>query len=153
MKISIRKGCKVFVVYVMDDKDNENKLKIEDIPILKDFKDIFLEEVPGLPTKRDMEFTIGMIRRVVPTSKAPYQMKIIDLTKLKSQLKELIENKYIRPSVSPCGEPVLFVKKKDKTLILCIYYQQLNKMSIKNQYPLPRIDDLFDQFRVATIFS
>ena len=80
-------------------------------------------------------------------------MNIIEFMKFKSQLQELIDKKYIRPSVSPWGEPVLFVKKKDKTLRLCIDYRQLNKMTIKNQYPLPQIDDLFDQFRGATIFS
>ena len=80
MKISVHKGCKIFVVYVMDDKDNENKLKIEDIPTLKDFKDIFLEEVNGLPPKRDIDFTIDLIPRAVATSKPPYRMNIIDLT-------------------------------------------------------------------------
>ena len=80
-------------------------------------------------------------------------MNIIELNKLKSQLKELIDKNYIRPSVSPCGVPVIFVKKKDGTLRLCIYYRQLNKMTIKNRYPLPHIDDLFDQLRGAMEFS
>ena len=112
MKISVRKGCKVFVVYVMDDKDNENKLKIEDIPILKDFKDVFPKEVPKLPPKRDIEFTIDLIPGAIQTSEALYQINIIELTELKSQLQELIDKKYIRPSVSPWGATVLFVKKK-----------------------------------------
>ena len=86
MKRSIQNGCKVFVVYVMDDKDNDNKLKIEYIPILKDFKYIFLEEVPRLPPKRDIGFTIDLIPGAVPASKTLYQMNIIELTKLKSQL-------------------------------------------------------------------
>ena len=80
-------------------------------------------------------------------------MNILELNELKSQLKELIDKNYIRLSVSPWGEPVIFVKKKDKTLRLCIDYCQLNKMTIKNRYPLPRIDDLFDQLRGATVFS
>ena len=101
MKILVRKGCKVFFAYVMDDKDNERKLKIEDIPILKEFEDIFLKEVPGLPPKRDKDFTIDLIPGAVPTSKYPYWMNIIELTELKSQLQELIDKKYIRPSVSP----------------------------------------------------
>ena len=74
-------------------------------------------------------------------------MNILELNELKSKLKELIDKKYIRPSMSPWGAPVIFVKKKDETLRLCIDYRQLNKMPIKNRYPLPRIDDLFDQLR------
>ena len=115
----------------MDDKDKDDKNKIEDIPILKDFKDIFLEEVPRLPPKRDIEFTIDQIPGAVPSSKYLYRMNIIELTKLKSQLQELIDKKYIRPSVSPWGTPVLFTKKKDGALRLCIEYRQLNKMTIK----------------------
>ena len=80
-------------------------------------------------------------------------MNILELNELKSQLKELIDKKYIRPSVSPWGEPVIFVKKKDRTMRIHIDYCQLNKMTIKNQYPLPRIDDLFDQLCGATVFS
>ena len=80
-------------------------------------------------------------------------MNILELNELKSQLKELIDKKYIRPSVSPWGAPVIFVKKKDGTMRLCIDYRQLNKMTIKNRYLLPHIDDLFDQLRGATMFS
>ena len=132
MKIYVQKGCKVFSFYVMDDKDNYNKLKIEDIPILKEFKYIILEEVPGLPPKGDIDFTIDLIPGAIPTSKDPYQMNIIEHTKCKSQLQELIDKKYIRPSVSPWGASVLFVKKKDGNLRLCVDYRQLNKMIIKN---------------------
>ena len=78
-------------------------------------------------------------------SKVPYRMSIPELTELKIQLQELLEKGYIKPSVSPWGVPVLFVKKKDKTLILRIDYRHLNKVTIKNKYPLPRINDLFDQ--------
>ena len=80
-------------------------------------------------------------------------MNILKINELKSQLKELIDKNYIRPSVSPWGAPVIFVKKKDGTLRLCIDYRQLNKMTIKNTYPLPCIDNLFDQLRGATVFS
>ena len=80
-------------------------------------------------------------------------MNILELNELKSHLKELIDKKYIRPSVSPQGAPIIFVKKKDGTMRLCIDYRQLNKMTIKNRYPLPRIDDLFDQLHGATVFS
>ena len=80
-------------------------------------------------------------------------MAIVELKELKLQLQELLEKRFIRPSVSPWGAPVLFVKKKDGTLRLCIDYRQLNKLTIKNKYPLPRIDDLFDQLKGASIFS
>ena len=80
-------------------------------------------------------------------------MNILELNELKLQLQELIDKNYVRSSVSPWGAPVLFVKKKDGTLFLCIDYRKLNKMKIKNRYPLPRIDDLFDKIRGATILS
>ena len=85
-----------------------------------------------------------MVPGEIPASKAPYLMNIVELIELKSQIQELIDKKYIRPSVSPWGAPYLFVNKKDGTLRLCIDYRQLNKMAIKNRYPLPHIDDLFD---------
>ena len=100
-----------------------------------------------------MDFTIELVPGVLPSSKAPYRMNILELNELKSQLKELIDKKYIRPSVSPWGALVIFVKNKDGTMRLCIDYRQLNKMNIKNRYMLPRIDDLFDQLRGATVFS
>jgi hypothetical protein len=86
-------------------------------------------------------------------SRTPYRMSTLELVELKLQLKEMMDKGYIQPSVSPWGAPALFVKKKDGTLRLCIDYRQLNKMTIKNKYPLPRIDDLIDQLRGATIFS
>ena len=106
----------------------------------------------GLPQKRELDFTIELVLGAVPSSKAHFQMNILKLNELKSQLKELIDKMYIRPSVSPWGAPVIFVKKKEGTLRLCIDYHQLNKMIIKNRHPLPLIDDLFDQLRGATVF-
>ena len=104
----------------------------------------FSEEISGLPPKRELDFTIELVPGAIPSWKAPYQMNILKLNELKAQLKELIDKKYIRPSVSPWGAPVIFVKKKDGTMRLCTDYRQLNKMTIKNWYPLPHIDDLFD---------
>jgi hypothetical protein len=86
-------------------------------------------------------------------SRAPYRMSTMKLVEIKLQLKEMMEKGYIQPSVSSWGAPALFVKKNDGTLRLCIYCRQLNKMKIKNKYPLPKIDDLFDQLRGAIIFS
>ena len=107
----------------------------------------------GLPPKRELDFSIELVPGVVPSSKAPYRMNILELNELKLQLKELIDKMYICPSVSPWGAPIIFVKKKDETMRLCIDYHQLNTMTIKNRYTLPHIDDLFDQLRGATVFS
>ena len=155
MKKVVRKGCKVFSVHIINNKhmDKEDKMKFNDIPILQDFSDVFLEELPGLPPKRDLDFTIELVPGLVPNSKYPYRMNILELIELKIQLQELIDKNYVRPSVSPWGAPLLFVKNKYGTLHLCIYYHQLNKMKIKNRYTLLHIDDLFDQIHRAMIFS
>ena len=155
LKRVVRKGCKAYEVTVINEENlnNIDKLKLEDIPVLKEYADVFSEEILGLPPKRELDFTIELVSGAVPSSKAPYQMNILELKELKSQLKELIDKKYIRPSVSSWGAPVIFVKKKDETMRLCIDYRQLNKMTIKNRYPLSHIDDLFDQLRGGTVFS
>ena len=114
---------------------------------------MFPNEILGLPLKRDTDFTIELMPGATPVSKAPYRMSTPEMLELKMQLQELLDKKYIHPSVSPWGAPVLFVKKKDGTLRLCIDYRQLNKVTMKNKYPLPRIDDLFDQMRGAKVFS
>jgi hypothetical protein len=121
--------------------------------ILREYKDLFPEEVLGLPLRRDIDFSIELAPGVVPVSRMPYQMSTPELVELKLQLKEMMDKGYIRPSMSPWGAPVLFVKNKDGTLRLCIDYRKLNKVTIKNKYPLPRIDDLFDQLGGASIFS
>ncbi|TYK28229.1 DNA/RNA polymerases superfamily protein [Cucumis melo var. makuwa] len=107
----------------------------------------------GLPADREIEFTIELLPGTAPISQAPYRMAPSELKELKMQLQELVDKGYIRPSVSPWGAPVLFVKKKDGTFRLCIDYRQLKKVTIRNKYPLPRIDDLFDQLRGAALFS
>ncbi|KAL0549329.1 hypothetical protein IC582_013810 [Cucumis melo] len=129
------------------------KLKPEDVPVVKEFLDVFPDELSGLPPDREIEFTIELLPGTAPISQAPYRMAPSELKELKMQLQELVDKGYIRPSVSPWGAPVLFVKKKDGTLRLCIDYRQLNKVTIRNKYPLPRIDDLFDQLRGAALFS
>ncbi|KAL9252656.1 Retrovirus-related Pol polyprotein from transposon 297-like protein [Drosera capensis] len=100
-----------------------------------------------------MDFSIELAPEAAPISKAPYRMAPAELKELKTQLEELLEKGYIRPSVSPWGAPVLFVKKKDGSMRLCIDYRELNKITIKNRYPLPRIDDLFDQLQGASVYS
>ena len=106
-----------------------------------------------MPPQREINFTIDLVPGTGPISKAPYRMAPKEIEELKSQLEELLKNDYIRPSVSPWGAPVLLVRKKDGSLRLCIDYKELNKVTVKNKYPLTRIDDLFDQLRGAGIFS
>ena len=126
---------------------------VSDILTISDFQDVFPEELSGLPPRREIEFDIDVVPSATPASITPYRMAPVELKELKLQLQELLEKGFIRPSVSPWGAPVLFVKKKDGTLRLCIDYRQLNKLTIKNKYPLPIIDDLFDQLKGASIFS
>jgi hypothetical protein len=130
-----------------------DKPSLDDHPILREYRDVFLKEVPGLPPRRDIDFSIELAPRAVSVSRTPYRMSTPELVELKLQLKEMMDKGYIRPSVSPWGAPVLFVKNKDDILRLCIDYRKLNKVTIKNKYPLPRIDDLFDQLGGASIFS
>jgi len=108
--------------------------------VVKEFPDVFPEEIPGLSPKREINFKIELEPSARPISKPPYRMAPIELR----ELEDLLQKRYIRPSVSPWGAPVLFVKKKDGTLMLCMDYRELNKVDVKNKYPLPRIDDLFD---------
>ena len=129
------------------------QLKPEDILVVQNFLDIFPDDLPRLPPDREREFAIDLIPGTTPISKAPYRMTPSELKELKVQLQELMDKGFIRPSFSPWGAPVLFVKKKDGSLRLCIDYRELNKVTIKNKYPLPRIDDLFDQLQRAYVFS
>jgi hypothetical protein len=147
-----REGCPLYAIQVLNIVEN-NKPNIEDHPILREYKDVFLEEVLGLPPRRHIEFSIELVPGAVPMSRTPYRMSTSELVELKLQLKDMWDKGYIQPSVSPWGAPTLFVKNKNGTLKLCIDYRQHNKVTIKNKYPLPRIDDLFDQLRGDTIFS
>eukprot|EP00253_Pinus_taeda_P018204 PITA_18204 len=149
----IRKRCQVYAIQVGYANSKDKSISLNSIPIIQEFTDVFPEEIPGLPPQRNIDFTIELIPGVAPVSQAPYRMSTPELTELKMQLQELLDKEYIRPSVSPWGAPVLFVKKKDGTLRMCIDYRQLNKLTIKNKYPLPRIDELFDQVKGATVFS
>ncbi|XP_074283159.1 uncharacterized protein LOC141607704 [Silene latifolia] len=123
------------------------------IPVVQDFSDVFPDEIPGLPPQRDIDFGIDLKPGAGPISKAPYRMGPKELEELKKQLEELLDKGYVRPSVSPWGAPVLFVKKKYGRMRLCIDYREMNNVTIQNRYPLPRIDDLFDQLSRSGIFS
>ena len=125
-----------------------------DLPrVVCEFVDVFPDELPGLPPQRAVDFGIELHPGISPISMTPYRITPVELQELRVQLKELLDKRFIRQSTSPWGAPVLFAKKKDKTLRLCIDYRQLNRVTIKNRYPLPRIDDLFDQLRGARAYS
>ncbi|GJZ50098.1 putative nucleotidyltransferase, ribonuclease H [Tanacetum coccineum] len=119
--------------------------RISDIPVVRGFIDVFPEDLSGLPPQRKVEFRIDLVPGATPVAKSPYRLAPSEMQELSGQLQELQDKGFIRPSHSPWGAPVLFVKKKDGSFHMCIDYMELSKITIKNRYPLPRIDDLFDQ--------
>ncbi|GJY83865.1 putative reverse transcriptase domain-containing protein [Tanacetum coccineum] len=146
-------GCEGFLATIHDTTSDVSS--IHDQPIVSEFQDVFPEELPGIPPIRDVEFNIELIPGAEPISKAPYRMAPIELKELKDQLQELLERGFIRPSVSPWGAPVLFVKKKDGSMRLCIDYRELNKITIRNRYPpfFPKsIDEFICQLQGALTF-
>ncbi|KAI3696894.1 hypothetical protein L6452_29499 [Arctium lappa] len=145
------KGCSSFLAYVIDAKLEKSKL--EDVKIVQEYSDVFPDDLPGLPPDRQVEFRIDLMPGAAPIAKAPYRLAPSEMQEMVAQLQELFEKGFIRPSSSPWGAPVLFVKKKDGTMRMCIDYRELNKATVKNRYPLPRIDDLFDQLQGAGCFS
>ncbi|WRX24310.1 Reverse transcriptase domain - like 10 [Theobroma cacao] len=147
----VQKGYLAYLAHVIDTSKGEPKL--ENVPIVSEFPDVFSDELSGLPLDRELEFPIDLLSGIAPISIPPYRMALAELKELKVQLQDLVNKGFISPSTSPWGAPVLFVKKKDGTLWLCIDYRQLNRVTIKNKYPLPRINDLFDQLRGAMVFS
>jgi hypothetical protein len=124
-----------------------------EVPVVNEFIDVFPEELPGMPPDRDIEFVIELKSGTTPIYKTPYRMATPELAELKEHIKELLEKGFIHPSSSPWGAPVIFVPKKDGTQRLCLDYHALNEVTIKNKYPLPRIDELFDQLNSACVFS
>jgi len=135
----------------VEKKDKEKN--VSDVPVVRDFPKVFPEDLPGPPPPRPVDFRIDLIPGATPVAKSPYRLAPSEMQELSSQLQELLEKGFIRPSTSPWGAPVLFVKKKDGSFRMCIDYRELNKLTVKNRYPLPRIDDLFDQLQGATCFS
>nr|XP_048330622.1 uncharacterized protein LOC125422597 [Ziziphus jujuba var. spinosa] len=147
----LQKGCKGYLAHIVDTRISE--VKLENVPVVKDFSDVFPDDLPGLPPELEIDFPIELVPGTAPISLPPYRMAPAKLKELKAQLQELVDRGFIKPSVSPWGAPVLFVKKKDGTWRLCVDYRQLNKATIRNKYPLPRIDDLFYQLQGAKVFS
>ncbi|KAD3641749.1 hypothetical protein E3N88_30973 [Mikania micrantha] len=141
----IKRGGKSYLAYVVDMEKDVKKL--EDIPIVRDFSDVFPDDLPGVPPERDVEFRIDLVPGAKPIAKTPYRLAPTEMQELMTQIQELLDKGFIRPSISPWGAPVLFVKKKDGSMRMCIDYRELNKLTVKNRYPLPRIDDLFDQLQ------
>ncbi|GJV89596.1 putative reverse transcriptase domain-containing protein [Tanacetum coccineum] len=139
------------IIRVMEKKSDDKRLK--DIPVVREFPKVFPEDLPGLPPVRQVEFQIDLIPGAATVAQAPYRLAPSEMQELSNQLQELADRGFIRPSTSPWGAPVLFVKKKDGSFRMCIDYRELNKLTIKNRYPLPRIDDLFDQLQGSSVYS
>jgi len=131
----------------------ENQAVIDKLQVVCEFLEVFPDEIPVVPPEREVEFSIDLVPGTKPVSMAPYRMSAFELAELKKQLEDLLDKNFVRPRVSPWGAPVLLVKKKDGSMRLCIDYRQLNKVTIKNRYPLPGIDDLIDQLVGARVFS
>ena len=170
VKKSLQKNSKnqvLVMVNGIDKNHRESESKIEELnddeefiqdsklkELVSNYNDIFPKELPKeLPPRRKVEHEIRLENNSKPPSRAPYRLSFIEQEELKKQLKQLLNSKLIRPSSSPFGSPVLFVKKKENTLRMCIDYRALNNITIKNRYPLPRIDDLLDQLSQAKYFS
>ncbi|GKD58838.1 putative reverse transcriptase domain-containing protein [Tanacetum coccineum] len=148
--------CVEKVVSQVTSKKTEDKSKekrLEDVPIVQEFTEVFPEDLPGLPPARQVEFQIDLVPGVAPIVRAPYQLAPAKMQELSTQLQELSDKGFIRPSSSPWGASVLFVKKKDGSLWMCIDYRELNRLIVKNRYPLLRIEDLFDQLQGSRVYS
>jgi hypothetical protein len=128
-------------------------IALEENLVVQEYPDVFLEELSGMPLDRDIEFFIELLLGTPPISKKPYRMPVNELVELKKQLAKLQDKGFICPSWSPWGAPVLFVEKKDGTQRMCVNYRSLNEVTVKIMYPLPQIEDLFDQMKRASVFS
>ncbi|GJY98690.1 putative reverse transcriptase domain-containing protein [Tanacetum coccineum] len=137
---------KTLIIRVTEKKKSDEK-RLEDIPVVREFPEVFPKNLPGLPPVRQVEFQIDLILGAAPVARAPYRLAPSKMQELSNQLQELSDRGFIRLSTSPWGALVLFVKKKDGSFIMCIDYRELNKLRVKNRYPLPRIDDLLDQLQ------
>ncbi|GJV66482.1 putative reverse transcriptase domain-containing protein [Tanacetum coccineum] len=149
------KGCHIFLAHVTtkETEDKSEKKRLEDVLIVRNFSKVFPEDLQGLSPNRQVEFQIDLIPGVAPVARAPYRLAPSEMKELSNQLQELFDKGFIRPSSSPWGAPVLFFKKKDRSFRMCIDYRELNKLTVKNRYPLPRIDDLFDQLQGSSVYS
>jgi hypothetical protein len=124
-----------------------------EVAVVNEFLDVFIKELPGMPPDRDIKYVIELKPDTTPIYKTPYKMATLELAELKEHIKKLLEKEFICPSSSLWGAPVIFVPKKDGTQRLCVDYYAINEVTVMNKYPLPMIDDLFDQFCGACVFS
>ncbi|GKA69824.1 putative reverse transcriptase domain-containing protein [Tanacetum coccineum] len=140
------KGYNVFLAHVTIKKaeDKSEEKRLEDVPIIRDFPEVFLEDFPGIPPTRQVEFQIDLIPGAAPVTRAPYRLAPSEMKELSDQLQELFDKGFIRPSSLPWGAPVLFVKKKDGSFRMCFNYWELNKLTVKNCYPLLRVECLLE---------
>ncbi|GJT48777.1 hypothetical protein Tco_0974934 [Tanacetum coccineum] len=144
-------GCHAFMARVVHNSFEKKSLK--DVLVVNEFLDVFPEDLPGIPPEWQVEFQIDHIPGATPIAKTPYRLALSEMKELMSQLQELLDKGFILPSSSPWGALILFVKNKDGSMRMCIDYRELNKVTVKNVYPLLRIDDLFDQLQGARWFS
>ncbi|GKD71975.1 hypothetical protein Tco_1326065 [Tanacetum coccineum] len=151
----IKRGCPIFLAQVTkkETEDKSEEKRLEDVSTVRDFLEVFPKDLPGLLPTQQVEFQIDLVLGVAPVARGPYRLTPTELQELSTQLQELSDKGFIRPSSSPWGAPILFVKKKDGFFRMCIDYRQLNKLTVKNRYPLPRIDDLFDQLQGSKVYS
>ena len=152
----MRKNHEIFLVNVNeidDEKKDGVRVKEKEKLFLDEFKDVFPDEMTELPPAREVDHAIDLVADAAPIAKAPYRHSLAQNVELENQLNDLLQKGYIRPSKSPWGAPVLFVKKKDGSLRLCVDYRGLNKLTVKNKFPLPRVDDIFDHLHGAKVFS
>ncbi|GJS38265.1 putative reverse transcriptase domain-containing protein [Tanacetum coccineum] len=147
-------GCDVFLAHITtkEAKDKSEGKRLEDVPIVRDFPEVFPEDLSGIPPARQVEFQIDLVPGTAHVARTPYRLAPSEMKELAEQLQELSDKGFIRPNPLPWGAPFLFVKKKDRSFCMCIYYRDLNKLTVKNRYPVPRIDDLFDQLQGSSVY-
>ncbi|GKC13889.1 putative reverse transcriptase domain-containing protein, partial [Tanacetum coccineum] len=146
-------GNHLFKIDLMAMNLKSKEKRLEDVSVIRDFLEVFPDDLPGLPPPRQVEFRINLVPGAAPVARALYRLAPSEMKELSVQLQELLEKGFIRPSLSPWVDPVLFVKKKDGSFRMCINYRELNKLTIKNHYPLSRIDNLFDQLQDYRILN
>ncbi|GKC90743.1 putative reverse transcriptase domain-containing protein [Tanacetum coccineum] len=143
----------VVTVTKKETEDKSEEKRLEDVPTVRDFPEVFLEDFPGLPPTQQVEFQIDLVPGAAPVAQARYRLAPSELQEMSTQLQELSDKGFIRPSSSHWGAPVLFVKKKYGSFQMCINYHELNKLTVKNRYSLSRIDDLFDLLQGSSVYT
>nr|GEX11032.1 putative reverse transcriptase domain-containing protein [Tanacetum cinerariifolium] len=148
----LSKGCDVFLEHITtkEAKDKSEEKRLKDVPVVRDFPEVFPEDLSGIPPAQQVEFQIDLVPGAAPVARAPYRLAPSEMKELAEKLQELSDKGFIRPSSSPWGALVLFVKKKDGSFRMCIDYRELNKLTVN---PLPRINDLFDQLQGSSVYS